>query len=56
MWLRDFLPKDILEIRTLIFGYDSALKDSTSTSSVADYAQQLLLAIHNIRADGKGVR
>ncbi|KAF8245723.1 hypothetical protein K440DRAFT_586597, partial [Wilcoxina mikolae CBS 423.85] len=54
MWLRDFLPKDIPKIRTLTFGYDAALKDSTSTSSIVDYARQLLLAIHNVRADGEG--
>jgi hypothetical protein len=56
MWLRDFLPNDIPKIRTLIFGYDAALKNSTSTSSIGDYARQLLLAIHSVRADGEGVR
>jgi len=55
MWLRDFIPQDIPKIRTFIFGYDAALKDSTSTSSFSDYARQLLLAIHNARADGMGV-
>jgi hypothetical protein len=55
MWLRDFLPKDIPEIRTFIFGYDAALKVSTSTCSLTDYARQLLLAIHNVRADAEGV-
>jgi hypothetical protein len=55
MWLRDFIPKDIPIIRTFIFGYDAALKDSTSTSSFSDYARQLLLAMHCVRADSVGV-
>ena len=55
MWLRDFIPKDIPVIRTFIFGYDAALKDSTSTSSFSDYARQLLLAMHSVRADSVGV-
>lgn len=55
MWLRDFLPKDIPEVRTFIFGYDSGLKESTSSSSLADYARQLLCAIHNIRAHAEAV-
>jgi hypothetical protein len=55
MWLRDFLPDDIPTIRTFIFGYDAALRDSTSTSSFSDYSRQLLLAIHTARVDDVGV-
>jgi len=43
MWLRDFLPNYIPQIRTLIFGYGAALKNSTSTTSIGDYVLQLLL-------------
>ncbi|KAA8894431.1 hypothetical protein FN846DRAFT_819409 [Sphaerosporella brunnea] len=55
MWLRDFLPVDLelrqANVRILTFGYDSALKDSTSTNSIQEYSRQLLDAVHSARAD-----
>jgi hypothetical protein len=55
MWLRDFLPEGLEarqdNVRILTFGYDSALKDSTSTSSIQEFSRQLLDAVHGARAD-----
>ncbi|KAF8533194.1 hypothetical protein BDD12DRAFT_947879 [Trichophaea hybrida] len=44
MWLRDFLPVNLCHanIRILTFGYDSALRDSTSSSSIQPFSRQLL--------------
>jgi hypothetical protein len=58
MWLRDFLPEDLrgTNIRVLTFGYDSTLKDSTSTSSIQEFSRQLLDSVHSVRADTDKVR
>jgi hypothetical protein len=55
MWLRDFLPVDLwdVNIRVLTFGYDSALKDSTSTSSIQGFSRQLMDSVNSVRADAE---
>jgi hypothetical protein len=50
MWLRDCLPEDLPGVRIFTYGYDSALQSSTSTSSLMDFARQLLNAVHRARA------
>ncbi|KAF8241755.1 hypothetical protein K440DRAFT_641239 [Wilcoxina mikolae CBS 423.85] len=44
MWLRDFLPEDMQDIgiRVLTFGYNSKLRNSTSTSSIQQFSRQLM--------------
>ncbi len=42
MWLRDSLPVHIPQARIMTFGYDSAVFSSHSTSSIADFALDLL--------------
>ncbi|KAF8535728.1 hypothetical protein BDD12DRAFT_750928 [Trichophaea hybrida] len=39
MWLRDFLPLSLPDVRILTYGYDSALKGSTSTNSIQQYSR-----------------
>jgi hypothetical protein len=64
MWLRDFLPVDLRDanVRILTFGYNSALKDNTSTSSLQDFSRQFLDGVNSARANvekartGKGLR
>jgi hypothetical protein len=55
MWLRDFLPLDLQQkkanVRILIFGYDSELKESTSTSSIQEFSRQLLDAVNGARTN-----
>jgi hypothetical protein len=55
MWLRDFLPVDLRDanVRILTFGYNSALKESTSTSSLQDFSRQLLDGVNSARADAE---
>jgi hypothetical protein len=58
MWLRDFLPVDLRDanVRILTFGYNSALKESTSTSSLQDFSRQLLDGVNSVRADADKAR
>jgi hypothetical protein len=58
MWLRDFLPADLRDanVRILTFGYNSALKDSTSTGSLQDFSRQLLDGVNSARAHGEKAR
>ena len=41
MWIRDALPKALPTIRVVLFGYDTALADSTSFKTIADLASSL---------------
>ena len=58
MWLRDFLPVDLQDtnVRILTFGYNSGLRDSTSTSSLLDFSRQLLDGVNSARADVEKAR
>jgi hypothetical protein len=56
MWLRDCLPQDLPKVRIFTFGYNSTLRSSTSTSSIRDFARQLLNAMHSVRAGDDDVR
>jgi hypothetical protein len=58
MWLRDFLPADLADanLRILTFGYNSALKDSSSTGSLHDFSRQLLDGVNSARAHGEKAR
>ncbi|KAF8534452.1 hypothetical protein BDD12DRAFT_895849 [Trichophaea hybrida] len=49
MWLRDFLRLDFPEFRVLTWGYDSNLKDSTTTNSIMNFSRQLLTAVYGAR-------
>ncbi|KAL9091410.1 MAG: hypothetical protein Q9165_004796 [Trypethelium subeluteriae] len=39
MWLRDFLPKDLKNIRVLIYGYNSQLREAHSRSLLGDHVR-----------------
>lgn len=49
MWLRDFLPLDFPDFRVLTWGYESDLKDSIATMSIANFSRQLLTAVQGAR-------
>jgi hypothetical protein len=55
MWLRDFLPLDFPDFRILIWGYESDLKDSMATMSIASFSRQLLTAVHGAREGDENV-
>ena len=49
MWLRDYLPADILGIRVMIYGYPSKLEKSNSRARLIDYTIQLLQVLQSAR-------
>jgi len=49
MWLRDFLPVDIPNIRVMIYGYPSKLQGSTSRARLHDYTTSFLEALQSAR-------
>lgn len=55
MWLRDFLPGDIMEgcSRILLYGYDSVVNDSTTNQNIYDIASTCLNTLHNFRHSTK---
>ncbi|KAF2998717.1 hypothetical protein E8E15_000386 [Penicillium rubens] len=48
MWLRDFLPKDLPQCRTMIYGYNSKLS-SHGVDTILDYGRELMNEIKKIR-------
>ena len=49
MWLRDSLPKDLPNLRVLIYGYDARLEKSQSFQNTYDLGLQLRNSIQDIR-------
>lgn len=50
VWLRDFLPKDVPNIRVLLYGYDTVLPGSLSKQSIEDLGGALLEQVVAFRA------
>ncbi|KAI1120139.1 hypothetical protein F5Y10DRAFT_273364 [Nemania abortiva] len=51
-WLRDYLPEDLPDVRILVYGYDSDLRNRKGKQSISDLSKNLLQAIHSHRSDG----
>lgn len=51
VWLRDFLPKDMPNIRVLLYGYDTSLQGSLSNQSMEDLGRGFLEKIIAFRAN-----
>lgn len=49
LWLRDFIPKDLPRARILTFGYNAGLAFTKSTSTIRDFAVQLLESLRQLR-------
>lgn len=45
MWLRDGLPKDLLDTRVFIYGYDTQLQGSSSAQNLTDLGMSLQTAL-----------
>ncbi|KAK1964787.1 hypothetical protein LY78DRAFT_748137 [Colletotrichum sublineola] len=57
VWLRDFLPKDVPNIRVLIYGYDTTLPGNLSNQSIEDLGGILVERVVAFRArDGTNRR
>ncbi|KAJ6102456.1 hypothetical protein N7486_004883 [Penicillium sp. IBT 16267x] len=51
VWLRDFLPRDLPNVRVLLYGYDTTLPGSLSKQSIEDLGSALLEQITAFRAN-----
>lgn len=49
MWLQDFLPKHIKNIRVLTYGYNTNLVGKTVDDKLLDYRGHLLEQLDNAR-------
>ncbi|KAH8679043.1 hypothetical protein BGZ60DRAFT_513281 [Tricladium varicosporioides] len=49
MWLRDFLPNEIPNVRILTYGYDTKLPGSQSTASIVELSRKFLESVKTIR-------
>lgn len=49
MWLRDFLPQEIPNVRILVYGYDTRLPGSQSTASIMELSRKFLESVKTIR-------
>jgi len=51
MWLRDFLRKDIPNIRVLLYGYESQVDNSSTIETIEELARACLNILHNFRVN-----
>lgn len=49
MWLRDRLPRDVPQLRSLIYGYDTKLFKSRSFQDLDDIARSFIASLKEIR-------
>ncbi|ORY70348.1 uncharacterized protein BCR38DRAFT_471661 [Pseudomassariella vexata] len=56
IWLRDWLPEDIPNVRVLLYGYDTTLLKNTSKASIEDLGQRLLESLIAFRTSDKTER
>lgn len=54
LWLRDFLPSDILNARVMSFGYDAKTAFTKSVMNIDIVAEALLAATHERRTSTNG--
>lgn len=51
VWLRDYLPNDVPNIRVLLYGYDAPLLRNDSKDSIEDLGKRFLESIKAFRTD-----
>jgi hypothetical protein len=49
MWLKDFLPYDVQNIRIMSYGYDSSLEHRKAENRLLDYQRLFIQDIENSR-------
>ncbi len=52
MWLRDFLPENIPNVRVLTYGYPAKLRGSGSHARLCDYTAAFLQELQHLRLEG----
>ncbi|KAF8533704.1 hypothetical protein BDD12DRAFT_759569, partial [Trichophaea hybrida] len=53
MWLQDFLPLDVENIRIMTYGYDTNLGSSSDNCAILDYKKNLVQQLENARMKAK---
>ena len=53
MWLRDYLPRDIPNVRILTYGYYSKLRDDTTVNILQDHTNKFVHGLIDVREDGQ---
>jgi hypothetical protein len=53
MWLKDFLPKNVENIRIMTYGYDSSLMGGQGNARLADYRRNFIQQLENSRSSAK---
>lgn len=54
MWLKDFLPKDVKNIRIMTYGYDSSIVGSDqSDARMTDYRRNFIEQLENSRTSAE---
>lgn len=53
MWLRDYLPRDVSNVRVLIYGYPSQLYGSISRSILSDHSTNMIHRLLAMRESAK---
>ncbi|KAI4157359.1 MAG: hypothetical protein LQ342_008341 [Letrouitia transgressa] len=56
VWLRDYLPDDVPNIRVLLYGYDTSLLRNKSKDSIEDLGRRFLELIQAFRTDNASRR
>ena len=51
VWLRDFLPKELANVRVQVYGYDTSVKEKNAKYSIADLAKAFLDSYKAFRKD-----
>ena len=52
MWLRDFLPEHIPNVRVITYGYPAKLRGSGSHARLYDYTAAFLQELQHLRSEG----
>lgn len=51
VWLRDFLPRDLPNIRVILYGYKTGLLENDSKDSIEDLGLRFLESVMSFRHD-----
>jgi hypothetical protein len=51
LWLQDFLPRDVKNIRVMSFGYNASAAFGNTTATIVDHAKDLLCCLVDKREE-----
>ena len=53
MWLQEFLPQDVKNIRIMSYGYNTNLIGDTADDRILDYRRELIQQLENARSSAE---